>query len=507
MEKIKNTSINAIEFLNVTKCFGSIVANKNISFSVPKGSIRALIGENGAGKSTAMKILFGLYKEDSGEILVNGKPQHWSSPKDAIKNGIGMVHQHFMLAETATGLDNIILGDEVESLKVPFIPVMFNFIDRKKARIKIEELAKKYGLTVPLDVKISNLSVGMQQRIEILKLLYRNANILILDEPTAVLTPPEVDELFDNLKKLKDEGKTIIIVTHKLREVLNFTDYITVFRAGEVVGEIATNQASEEKIAAMMVGRNINLHPYVPPPKNIKENVLKIETLPVKKSKSAKLQKNILNNIKISVHGGEVVGIAGVEGNGQSELLELTHKISSKNHNLVLGFIPDDRHRDGLLLNMMAEENYILGRHWEKKFRWGIFQNKKEIQNSIVNEMEKYDVRPRNYSLHAHGFSGGNQQKLIIAREFGKEPQFIVAANPTRGVDIGAIEFIHSQIIAERDKGVGVLLISSELDEITKLSDRILVLYGGEIIAEFSRNEADEHEIGLAMCGGKNVQK
>lgn len=496
-----------------------------------KGSIRALIGENGAGKSTAMKILFGLYKEDSGEILVNGKPQHWQSPKDAIKNGIGMVHQHFMLAETATGLDNIILGDECESLKFPFIPLAFNVIDRKKARNKIEILAKKYGLSVPLDVKISQLPVGMQQRIEILKLLYRNANILILDEPTAVLTPPEVDELFENLKKLKDEGKTIIIVTHKLREVLNFTDYITVFRAGEVVGEIPTIEATEEKIAAMMVGRNVNLHPDIPSSKKIEKTVLNIESVTLKNFKVKDSKKNLLNKINFSVRAGEVVGVAGVEGNGQSELLDIifhpqkyfgkkfslhhnafgkiflfgqdvTHKSSSQMSKLIVGFIPEDRHRDGLLLNMSAEENYILGRHWENKFTRGIFQRKKQIKNSITTEMEKYDVRPRNSNLIANGFSGGNQQKLIIAREFGKEPEFIVAANPTRGVDIGAIEFIHNQIIAERDKGVGVLLVSSELDEITKLSDRILVLYSGEIVAEFKRNEADEHKIGLAMCGG-----
>ena len=523
---------NAIEFHKVTKTFGSVVANQDISFSVPKATIRALIGENGAGKSTAMKILFGLYKQDSGEILVHGKQQHWHSPKDAIKNGIGMVHQHFMLAETATGLDNIILGDECESVKFPFIPLAFNFIDRKKAQLKIEAIAEKYGLTVPLDVKISQLSVGLQQRIEILKLLYRNANILILDEPTAVLTPQEVDELFKNLKKLKDEGKTIIIVTHKLREVLNFTDFITVFRAGQVVGEIPTSEATEEKIASMMVGRNINLHPVVASCQNIKEPVLQMEKVTLKNTKNLDSKKNLLNDIHLNVRGGEIVGIAGVEGNGQSELLEMifhpqkyfgrkfslhqkasgkiqlfgqdiTHKNSHQMRSLIVGFIPEDRHKDGLLLAMSAQENYILGRHWEKKFRRGLFQNKKKMKTLLTEEMEKYDVRPRNINLLATEFSGGNQQKLLIAREFGKEPQFIVAANPTRGVDIGAIEFIHNQIIAERDKGVGVLLVSSELDEITTLSDRILVFYSGEIVAEFKRNEADDHTIGLAMCGGK----
>ena len=521
----------AIEFCNVTKSFGNVIANNQINFSVEKGTIQALVGENGAGKSTAMKILFGLYKEDSGEILVNGKPQHWASPKDAIKNGIGMVHQHFMLAETETGLDNIILGDEEHTLKFPFIPTILNIIDRKKARIEIENLAKKYGLNVPLNTKISKLTVGMQQRIEILKLLYRNADVLILDEPTAVLTQIEVDELFENLKKLKNEGKTIIIVTHKLREVLNLTDNIVVFRSGKVVGEIKTSDATEEKIASMMVGRNVNLNPDIPVGKNLKEPVLELTNVTLKDHLTKNSKRNLLDNISISIKGGEIVGIAGVEGNGQSELLDLifnpqiyfgkkpsihnpasgnlnllgknvTHKKSSQMQNLIVGFIPDDRHKNGLLLNMSAEENYILGRHWENKFCFGFFQKIKEIQKKVKREMEKYDVRPRNSKLNTSGFSGGNQQKIIIAREFGKQPKFIVAANPTRGVDIGAIEYIHHQIVLERDKGVGVLLISSELDEIITLSDRILVMYGGKIVAEFNKNEADEHVIGLAMCGG-----
>lgn len=522
---------NAVEFHNVTKVFGNVVANNDISFSIPKGSIRALIGENGAGKSTAMKILFGLYKKDAGEILVNGKTQNWSSPKDAIRNGIGMVHQHFMLAETATGLDNIILGEEKETLKLPFLPLAFNFIDRKKAHLKIEYLANKYGLTVPLDVNVADLPVGLQQRIEILKLLYRNADILILDEPTAVLTPPEIKVFFDNLKKLKNEGKTIIIVTHKLNEVLSFTDSITVFRAGQVVGELQTKEASEEKIAAMMVGRAINLHPNIKSNQKIGKPVLNIDSVTLKTPQTNGCKKNLLNNLTLTVHSGEIVGIAGVEGNGQSEILdiifhpqkyfgrnfslnsiacgkiflfeqEITHKNNVQINEFGVGFIPEDRHRDGLLLNMPAEENYILGRHWEKKFRRGIFQNKQKIRKSIILEMDKYDVRPRNPNLPARNFSGGNQQKLIIAREFGKESQLIIAANPTRGVDIGAIEFIHNQIIMERDKGVGILLVSSELDEVIKLSDRILVLYEGEVVAEFKRNETDEYTIGRAMCGG-----
>lgn len=521
----------AIEFRNVSKSFGSVIANNQISFSVERGSIQALVGENGAGKSTAMKILFGLYKEDSGEILVNGKPQHWESPKDAIKNGIGMVHQHFMLAETATGLDNIILGDEDHTLKIPFLHTPFNIIDRKKAKNEIEAIAKKYGLNVPLNIKISKLPVGMQQRIEILKLLYRNADILILDEPTAVLTPIEVDELFENLKKLKNEGKTIIIVTHKLREVLNFTDNIVVFRTGKVVGEIKTSDATEEKIASMMVGRNVNLRPDIPTGKNIKKSVLELKNVYLKNYLTKDSKRNLLDDISINIKGGEIVGIAGVEGNGQSELLDLifhpqkyfgkkisssnhakgsltllgkdvTHKKSSEMQDLIVGFIPEDRHKNGLLLNMTAEENYILGRHWEKKFCYGFMQKIKEIEKTVKSEMEKYDVRPRNSKLNASGFSGGNQQKIIIAREFGKQPEFIVAANPTRGVDIGAIEYIHQQIVLERDKGVGILLVSSELDEIITLSDRILVMYDGKIAAEFKRNEADEHMLGLAMCGG-----
>jgi simple sugar transport system ATP-binding protein len=530
--KCNNSESNiAVEFKNVKKTFGNVVANDNISFSVKKGTIQALVGENGAGKSTAMKILFGLYKEDEGEILVNGKPQHWNSPKDAIKNGIGMVHQHFMLAENVTGLDNIILGDESHTLLLPYLPTPFNFIDRKKAKLEIENIAKKYGLNVPLNIKISKLPVGMQQRIEILKLLYRNAEILILDEPTAVLTPIEVNELFENLRKLKEEGKTIIIVTHKLKEVLNFTDNIVIFRSGKVVGEMTTSGATEEKIASMMVGRNVNLYPNIPTNKNVGNPVLEINNVTLKNYQTKDSKRNLLHEVSLKVKAGEIVGIAGVEGNGQSELIDIIfhpqkyfgkrisshhpatgdiyllgkaikHKKSSQMLDLIVGLIPEDRHKNGLLLNMSAEENYILGRHWEKKFRFGFLQKIKEIQKTVAQEMVQYDVRPRNSKLNASGFSGGNQQKIIIAREFGKEPKFIVAANPTRGVDIGAIEYIHKQIVAERDKGVGVLLISSELDEIITLSDRIVVMYDGSIVAEYHRNEANEHTLGLAMCGG-----
>lgn len=472
----------AVEFSNVTKTFGSVVANHKVTFSVPKGSIEALVGENGAGKSTAMKILFGLYKEDDGQVIVNGKPQHWRSPKDAIKNGIGMVHQHFMLAQNATGLDNILLGDEEETLKIPFLPLPFNVIDRKKAQKKVEKIAHTYGIDVPLDVKVSKLSVGMQQRIEILKILYRNADILILDEPTAVLAPIEVEALFKNLKKLKSEGKTIIIVTHKLQEVLNFTDHITVFRAGHVVGQMNTSEATEEKIACMMVGKNVNLHPHIEPAKHITPLDLSLDDL--------------------QLNCGEIVGVAGVEGNGQSLLIDKVYQAALKQKAYAVGLIPEDRHHDGLLLNMTATENYLLGRQWDKSFQIGFLQNTSKIKQTVQQEMKSYDVRPQNSQLQASGFSGGNQQKIIIAREFGKNPKLIIAANPTRGVDIGAIEFIHEQILKRRDQGAAVLLVSSELDEITKLSDRILVMYGGKIVAQYRRGEANDQTLGLAMCGG-----
>jgi ABC-type uncharacterized transport system ATPase subunit len=523
----------AIEFRNVSKSFLNILANNKINFSVPKGTIHALVGENGAGKSTAMKILFGLYQQDEGEIFLNGKPQKWKSPREAIKYGIGMVHQHFMLAEHASGLDNIILGDEERSVKFPWLPTFLNVIDRKKAQKEINSIAKKYGLFVPLDLKISKLSVGLQQRIEILKLLYRNAELLILDEPTAVLTPSEVDELFENLKQLKKEGKTILIVTHKLREVLNFSDNIVVFRAGEVVGELRTPDATEDKIAALMVGRTVNLRPSVPLGKRTNIPVIDLQSVTLKDKLGKGFQKKLLDNIDLKIHGGEIVGIAGVEGNGQSHLLSLIfypqkyfgnqnsrhnlatghislfrknikHKKSSQMLDLVVGFIPEDRHKNGLLFDMSAEENYILGRHREKKFCYGCFQNVKEIEKTVKEEMEKFDIRPRDTKLYSGGFSGGNQQKIIIAREFSKKPKFIVAANPTRGVDIGAIEFIHKKIVHERDQGVGVLLISSELDEIMTLSDRILVMFDGKFVAHYQKGEADEHQIGLAMCGGLN---
>lgn len=490
MPQNKNSAARpfAVEFRHVTKTFGRIVANHNISFSVPAGTIRALVGENGAGKSTAMKILFGLYKEDSGEILVHGKPQHWRSPKDAILNGIGMVHQHFMLDETSTGLDNIILGSEAYLRKFPFVPTPFNFIDRQTAHKKILAIAQKYGIDVPLNVTVSELPIGMQQKIEILKILYKKPNILILDEPTAVLTPPEVNTLFDNLKKLRDEGKTIIIVTHKLKEILNFTDDITVFSKGHMTGEIKTSSATEEKIAHMMVGKNINLHPVITPA-HIDNPKVVLEL------------KNVLNNFHLTLRQGEILGVAGVEGNGQSELVHFACK-KNKKTNRAVGFIPEDRHHDGLLLNMSALDNFILGRQWEKMFRFGIFQRRAAIKKLFKGEMKKYDIRPRNRFLNAAQFSGGNQQKIVVAREFGKNPDLIVACNPTRGVDIGAIQFIHEKLIENRDRGAGILLISSELEEITKLSDRILVLYAKKIVGCYNRGEITEHALGLAMCGG-----
>lgn len=503
------TTVPVIEFKNVSKRFGNCIANQDITFSVEAGTIHGIIGENGAGKSTAMKLLYGLYQRDFGEIKVNGKLCEWSSPEQAIEQGVGMVHQHFKLAEPETVLDNIILG---------FEPKKFGFwIDRKKARAVCEELSQKTGLQMPWDATIRNIPVGVQQRVEILKTLYRGAEILILDEPTAVLTPKETLSLFETLRQLKSQGKTILIITHKLKEVLALTDHITVFKQGQVSGSIKTQDATIEKLAEMMVGRTVNLHLDVPPQKT-GDVVCSVQNLKCIRKGIEKLK-----SVSFEVKAGEILGIAGVEGNGQSELIksimhtsesryilsgrvhilgkDVTHWSTKKILKLGVGVIPEDRHKQGLLLDSSVSENFILGQHSE--YAWFGWFRRRWISAAVERAMERFDVRPRNPDLKIRGFSGGNQQKLVIAREFEKQPKFLIAAQPTRGVDIGAIEFIHQQILAARANGVGVLLVSSELDEVINLSDRILVFYGGNIVAEYSRDEATEQKIGAKMGGHK----
>lgn len=510
----------AVELCGIAKSFGPVVANSDISFGVRRGSIHAIIGENGAGKSTAMKMLYGVYRPDAGEIRVAGAPRAWASPSDAIAAGIGMVHQHFMLAGPETALDNILLG--AEGARV------FAAIPRRKARAELGALSSRYGLSLDLDAPVETLPVGVQQRIEILKLLHRRAEILILDEPTAVLTPQETGELFVNLKRLRDEGKTILIITHKLKEVMAISDEVTVFRAGRVSGTLPTREASVEKLADLMVGRKVVLQVEVPErvapgPGVLLAEGLELDALPGGERKR-------LSGVSFEVRAGEVVGIAGVEGNGQSELLELLlhprdfgraargsisyfgtpvfgPRVSAdwrtpEIFGLGVGVIPEDRHRQALLLERPVWENFLLGLQRFRRFAGrGGWIRRDEVFASASRALEDYDVRPRSLEIHAGGLSGGNQQKLIIAREFERQPRLLIAAQPTRGVDVGAIEAIHRRIIDARTRGAGVLLVSSELDEVLALSDRILVLYNGAIAAEFARGQVTEHEIGLKMGG------
>lgn len=500
----------AVEFQNISKTFGDVVANDGISFSVRKGTIHGIIGENGAGKSTAMKLLYGLYRPDrgTGVLRVHGKSVSFRTPFDAIALGIGMVHQHFMLAGPYTVLDNIILGAEPRG--------KFGAIDRKAARAKLSAISKKYGLEVPLDSRVEDVPVGVQQRIEILKALYRDCEILILDEPTAVLTPPEVEKLLLNLRNLKAEGKTILVITHKLKEVLAFTDEVTVFRQGRVSGGLATAGATLQKLADLMVGRKVTLSLEVPP-REPEKPILELKNLSSKRGTVS-----VLDNISLTLRGGEIVGIAGVEGNGQNELLEaifhsaekkvldsgrvqisgedVTGWSTAKIFRLGVGFVPPDRHEHGLLLDRSVEDNFILGQ--QSAYAWYGWLRRRWIRAAVARAIAVFDIRPRRIDLKIRGLSGGNQQKVIIAREFERNPKLLVVAQPTRGVDVGAIEFIHGRILAAREAGVGVLLVSSELDEILQLSDRILVFFAGRIVAEFKRGEADEKKIGPYMGGG-----
>ena len=503
----------AVELRGLTKQFGSVLANAGVSLRVEPGTIHGVIGENGAGKSTAMKMLYGIFPPDAGEIVVNGEKCVWNSPAGAIAAGIGMVHQHFMLAGPYSALDNILLGAETRRFGV--------VIDRKKARARLEALAVQYGLAVNWDEPIELLPVGVQQRIEILKLLYRDAKILILDEPTAVLTPQETNELFRNLKKLRAEGKTILLITHKLKEVMSFTDRVTVFRAGKVTGEVETSQTNPQELANLMVGRKVVLNIDVPPAHPREETAIEVTNLCLAGVVEGSRHK--LVDVNFSVQRGEIVGIAGVEGNGQSELLQailhprdpqcrtsgtvnflgedVTAWEALPIRNLGVAVIPEDRQQEGLLLDRPVSENFLLGLQRSPAFSRAGFLNSNNLQKAAALAIEEYDVRPRDLAIAAGKLSGGNQQKLIVAREFQRKPQVLIAAQPTRGVDVGAIEFIHNRIVRARDGGAGVLLVSFELDDILTLSDRILVMYEGQIVAEFRRGEVSERELGLKMGG------
>lgn len=502
------TTDYAIELKNIDKRFGAVHANRAIDLQIPKGTIHGIIGENGAGKSTLMSIIYGFYQPDSGEMKVDGQPYRPADSQQAINSGIGMVHQHFMLVDTFTVLENIILGAEngwklKDSLS--------------SARKKLQQLEKDYGLEVPLDVIVGELPVGLQQRVEILKALYRGAKILILDEPTGVLTPQEADHLFEILKKLREQGTTVMIITHKLREVLAITDNVSVMRQGQMVAHVATSTTNRESLAELMVGRKVRLK-VEKTAANPKKEKIRVEKLRYVDSAGV----TRIKDISFSVRKGELVGIAGVSGNGQSEILGLLsgiltptsgtielngHTISAQNpvdprqvRAMGVGHIPEDRHKQGLINKFEAQEAYILGYHHLDKYNQGLLQNKKAIATNCQESMNKWDVRPNDIHLKTANFSGGNQQKLVIAREMEENPDVLLIGQPTRGVDIGAIEYIHQQIIACRDAGKAVLLVSVELDEILSLADRIIVVFDGNIVGEIDASQADEKTLGLMMA-------
>jgi general nucleoside transport system ATP-binding protein len=499
----------AVEMRGITKRFGDVLANDHISLAIPDRSIHAIIGENGAGKSTGMNILYGFYQADEGEILIDGEVRSINGPGDAIKLGLGMVHQHFMLVEPLTVTENIVLGAE---------PTIGVSLDYRKARARVREISEQYGLRVDPDARIADLSVGQQQRVEILKTLYRGARILILDEPTAVLTPQEVAEMFAILRGLREQGKTIVIITHKLAEVLALSDNITVMRDGHVVGNLPTSEATAEGLARMMVGREVLLRVKKDESKP-REPVLSVRGLTLKSSDG----NAILDDLSFEVRGGETLGIAGVEGNGQTELIEILAGLRKATEGDVLlegtsingldphdrkrvgiAHIPEDRHRRGLLLPFDLAANSILGVHRDRPISGTVLLNNDVIVERAERLVREYDVRPPNIALPARALSGGNQQKLIVAREFDIKPRLLLVAQPTRGVDIGATEFIHRKVIELRDAGGAVLLVSAELDEVLSLSDRVIVIYGGRIVGEVDPKTVSEEQIGLMMTGGKS---
>jgi ABC-type uncharacterized transport system ATPase subunit len=497
-----------VEMKNITKRFPGIVANDSISFKVNKGEIHALLGENGAGKSTLMNILFGLYQPDEGEILINEQKVQITSPNMAIRLGIGMVHQHFMLIEPFTVVQNIILGSEPKSgMK----------IDYKQSVKKVQELSDRYGLRVDPHAKIRDISVGMQQRVEILKTLYRGADILIFDEPTAVLTPQEIKELVEIMRNLVKEGKSIILITHKLKEIMEVCDQVTIIRLGKVVDSVAVSQTIPDELAAKMVGRKVSFAVE-------KREAIPREPILSVKNVTAMGNRGIaaLEDLSLEVKGGEILGIAGVDGNGQSELIEVLTGLRKAEsgevrlhdrpiHNLAprriseskVGHIPEDRHKRGLVLDFTVSENIVIKNYFYPEFNKSGFLDYNKINQHAVSLIEEYDVRTPSELTQARALSGGNQQKAIIARELNSDPDLLIAAQPTRGLDVGAIEFIHKRLLEQRDKGKAVLLISFELDEVINLSDRIAVIYEGRIVGIVDPKNTNEQELGLMMSGGK----
>ena len=509
------TSEYVIEMNHIRKEFPGIVANDDITLQLRKGEIHALLGENGAGKSTLMSVLFGLYQPEAGTIKKDGVEVKINNPNDATALGIGMVHQHFKLIEVFTVLDNIILGAETTS--------KLGFLKKKEARKKVQALSEKYGLKVNLDAKVEDITVGMQQRVEILKMLYRDNDILIFDEPTAVLTPQEIDELMEIMRGFAKEGKSILFITHKLNEIMAVSDRVTVLRKGKYIGTVDTKDTNKQELSNMMVGRPVQLeikkeesHPT--------DVVLKVEGLTV----PSKVHKNdAVKDVSLEVRKGEIVCLAGIDGNGQTEFIygltglekatsgritlcgrDISNASIRKRSQAGMSHIPEDRHKHGLVLGYTLEQNLVLQKYLEPRFQNHGFIKFDEVRKYAEKLIEDYDVRSGQGPITiARSMSGGNQQKAIIARELDRDEPLIVAVQPTRGLDVGAIEHIHKQLIAERDKGKAVLLVSLELDEVLGLSDRILVLYEGEIVGELAPKKTDAQELGLYMSGAKRMGK
>lgn len=504
----------AVEMLGITKKFPGIIANDNITLRLKKGEIHALLGENGAGKSTLMSVLFGLYQPEEGEIHKDGKKVEINDPNDANDLGIGMVHQHFKLVECFSVLDNIILGRETTKGGI---------LQKAEARKKVVELSKKYGLSVDPDAIIEDITVGMQQRTEILKMLYRDNEILIFDEPTAVLTPQEIKELMHIMRNLAAEGKSILFITHKLAEIMQVADRCSVLRKGKYIGTVEIKDTTPEKLSAMMVGRDVN---FVVAKEEAKPSdvILEIKNMTIA---SKRHKNNAVNNVSLKVRRGEIVCIAGIDGNGQTEFVygltglepvkegtvtyagkDITHESIRWRMASGMSHIPEDRHKHGLVLDYSLEDNCILQRYFEPQFtnKFGFLKRKeiREYANKLIGE---YDIRSgQGAATTARAMSGGNQQKAIIAREIDKDPELLVAVQPTRGLDVGAIESVHKKLVETRDAGKGVLLVSLELDEVMNVSDRILVMYEGEIVGEFDPKKVSVEELGLYMAGSKRKE-
>ncbi len=502
------TPVPALEMRGITKRYPGVVANDHIDLDVRRGEIHALLGENGAGKTTLMNVLYGLARPDEGQILLDGSPVRIEGPADAISRGIEMVHQHFMLVPVLTVAENVILGAETMANRV--------FLDMREANRRIGELAGRFGFELDPQAKIATLSVGQQQRVEILKALYRDAQILVLDEPTAVLTPQETEEIFVLLRRLADDGRSIIFISHKLYEVLEIADRITVIRRGKVIGERRPAETDEDDLAELMVGREVQLtvdrgdsHPGKP--------MLEVQGLHVHDDRGSE----VVRGVDLEVRAGEILGIAGVAGNGQDELVEALVGLRRVSGGRVLldgrdvttfspramneaevGYVPADRHRFGLILAFPLYDNLVLTSYHHPPFSRGILREDRAIMEAGQELIERYDVRTTSASVAASTLSGGNQQKLIVAREFARPLRLLVLDQPTRGLDVGSIEFIHKQIIAKRDAGTAVLLVSAELDEVMEMSDRIAVMYRGELVAFLDGRTADKNEVGLLMATG-----